>query len=455
MTTTPTVTLTTTDDDDDDLPFPRFYPIGTPGQPWTQKEDDEWKKTVPKFQRSYQEQVLDPLQAFAEHANDWAVVEQYGTLSYHDFGKDDNDHDNDDAVLLQYPLMAVRNKHWHSQQQQQQQQCVNVLITGGVHGYETSGVQGALLFLQTKAEQYTTTHNNNNNNNNLLNWVVIPCVSPWSYEHVQRWQAQMMDPNRSFFPNDPAHQTPESRALMEYLFQTLPQQQQQPQKVVVVKPDDDSKADQKNSHDEDNNDTNTNKPTIAWTCHLDLHETTDSDETEFRPAKFARAGLPYRRNRIPDGFYLVGNSGAVVARRRDDNNENENNQTAKEQQQQQQQQFQQQTMQFLEAILTQVETVTHIAPTDEHGNLALAMRAVARGICAVPMAYLGLCGGVTGAPLVATTEVYPDSTGTTTTVTPEICNQAQVAAVTGALDYILLLLVSTTRMAGNNQADEF
>ncbi|KAL7555969.1 hypothetical protein ACA910_003234 [Epithemia clementina (nom. ined.)] len=94
-------------------------------------------------------------------------------------------------------------------------------------------------------------------------------------------------------------------------------------------------------------------------------------------------------------------------------------------------------MQFLEAILTRVETVTHIALTDEHGNVALAMRAMARGICAVPMAYLGLCGGVTGAPLVATTEVYADST---TVTTQEICNQAQVAAVTGALDYILLSL---------------
>ncbi|KAL7576385.1 hypothetical protein ACA910_018193 [Epithemia clementina (nom. ined.)] len=67
-----------------------------------------------------------------------------------------------------------------------------------------------------------------------------------------------------------------ARVLMQYLFQMLPQLQQ--------------------SH------TNTNKPIIALTCHLDLHKTTNS-ETEFRPANFARAGLPYQRNRIPDGFY--------------------------------------------------------------------------------------------------------------------------------------------------------
>jgi len=35
-------------------------------------------------------------------------------------------------------------------------------------------------------------------------------------------------------------------------------------------------------------------------------ETTDSDETEFRPAKSARDGEDYAPDLIPDGFYLVG-----------------------------------------------------------------------------------------------------------------------------------------------------
>ncbi|KAL7576384.1 hypothetical protein ACA910_018192 [Epithemia clementina (nom. ined.)] len=67
------------------------------------------------------------------------------------------------------------------------QACVNVLITGGVHGYKTSGVQGALLFLQTKAEQYTTHHHNHNNNKQQpqqqppprINWVVILGFVEW------------------------------------------------------------------------------------------------------------------------------------------------------------------------------------------------------------------------------------------------------------------------------------
>ncbi len=42
--------------------------------------------------------------------------------------------------------------------------------------------------------------------------------------------------------------------------------------------------------------------------HIDLHETTDTDETEFRPALAARDGKPFEPGEIPDGFYLVDDS---------------------------------------------------------------------------------------------------------------------------------------------------
>lgn len=42
--------------------------------------------------------------------------------------------------------------------------------------YETSGVQGAILFLQTQAERFEHT----------FNIVGVPCVSPWGYETIQR-----------------------------------------------------------------------------------------------------------------------------------------------------------------------------------------------------------------------------------------------------------------------------
>jgi hypothetical protein len=47
-------------------------------------------------------------------------------------------------------------------------------VTGGVHGYETSGVEGALLFLETKAEAYSKD----------FNILVAPCISPWGYERI-------------------------------------------------------------------------------------------------------------------------------------------------------------------------------------------------------------------------------------------------------------------------------
>ena len=42
-----------------------------------------------------------------------------------------------------YPLVAVTSHDWDPN-------LPSVLVTGGVHGYETSGVQGAILFCQTK-----------------------------------------------------------------------------------------------------------------------------------------------------------------------------------------------------------------------------------------------------------------------------------------------------------------
>ena len=321
----------------------RFYPIGTPGQPWNEKERAQWK-ALTKIQRSYDEQVLAKIRAWEQ--DDCFQVCRYGALAH-----------NPDR----YPLYAVQTRHWQPEKP-------NVLITGGVHGYETSGVQGALLFLQTRARSYAP----------HCNLVVVPCVSPWAYEHIQRWNADLQDPNRSFLPQQ---QTPESQALMEYLAQLL-----------VPTPD--------SRKDGDGTSTTTTTNT-TWTCHVDLHETTDTDATEFMPAKHAAAGLPYDGEVIPDGFYLVA----------DDANPQ---------------------LDFQKAIIDRVRQVTHIAPPDAHGNI-IDEPVVQEGVIVVPARTLGLCGGVTGGTFTTTTEVYPDSPG----VTDEICNQAQVAAITGALDFCL------------------
>ncbi len=76
-----------------------------------------------------------------------------------------------------YPLLVIKSKIWDVSKP-------SVLVTGGVHGYETSGVEGALLFLQTKFSAYSS-----------MNFVMVPCVSPWGFEHIQRWNKNADDPN--------------------------------------------------------------------------------------------------------------------------------------------------------------------------------------------------------------------------------------------------------------------
>jgi len=46
-----------------------------------------------------------------------------------------------------YPLIAYRSRNWRHD-------LPIVLVTGGVHGYETSGVHGALRFLDRHATDY-------------------------------------------------------------------------------------------------------------------------------------------------------------------------------------------------------------------------------------------------------------------------------------------------------------
>ena len=299
------------------------YPIGRPGKPWNEAEKAEWKAQT-KLQRSYKEEVLDKLETLKERFD----VEQYGALP---------------IDPERYPLYLVKSKTWSSEKP-------SMIVTGGVHGYETSGVQGALLFLQKKAHEYTQ----------HFNILVAPCISPWSYEHIQRWQEDLKDPNRSFKNGGETYQ---SKALIDYVESNLKE--------------------------------------FSFCCHMDLHETTDTDATEFMPAKYAMAGEPFPGEIIPDGFYLVGDQVD-------------------------------QELDFLSAAIESVRKVTHIAPPDGNGNI-IDVPMVKDGIILVPIKELGLCCSFTGAPYCTTTEVYPDSPK----ATDDICNEAQVACIAGGLDYIL------------------
>ncbi len=68
----------------------------------------------------------------------------------------------------------------------------NILITGGVHGYEPSGIEASVRFLEKEARKLS----------NQFNFVVFPCISPWSYEHNHRWNWKAEDPNRCFAPDN-------------------------------------------------------------------------------------------------------------------------------------------------------------------------------------------------------------------------------------------------------------
>jgi Succinylglutamate desuccinylase / Aspartoacylase family len=238
-------------------------------------------------------------------------------------------------------LLAIRSPDWRDE-------LPVALVTGGVHGYETSGVHGALQFAEHRAADYAR----------RINLLIVPCVSPWAYERIHRWNPAALDPNRSFRDNSAAA---ESAALMRL--------------VAPLRG--------------------------RFLLHIDLHETTDSDESEFRPALAARDGKPSEPDVIPDGFYLVDDS--------------ENPQP-----------------QFQRAVIEAVAKITHIAPADDRGQI-IGSDVVAPGVIQYAVRQLGLCTGITGARFTTITEVYPDSPR----ATPEQCNAAQVAAVCAAIDFAL------------------
>ena len=103
---------------------PAPYAIGAPGIPWGAAEIATWlsRQTV---KRSYNADVLRVIESLGSRYD----VVKYGCL----------DHDP-----AKYPLIALKSRFWRDS-------LPCALLTGGVHGYETSGVHGALRFLDRHA----------------------------------------------------------------------------------------------------------------------------------------------------------------------------------------------------------------------------------------------------------------------------------------------------------------
>lgn len=297
------------------------YAIGSPGRKWGATEKMAWLGNQ-SIKRSYQDEVRSKIESLMPFFD----IEQYGALS---------------IDINRYPLLSLKSRRWDSNRK-------TVLVTGGVHGYETSGVQGAIRFLETDAQTVQE----------QLNLIVCPCVSPWGYETVNRWNPAAIDPNRSFLPGSLAE---ESLCLMRYL------------------------------------DSIENEIDV----HIDLHETTDTDNSEFGPALAARDGVELTDCRIPDGFYLVGDIERPVPG-------------------------------FQKEIIRAVEKVTHIAVSDENGEI-IGVTLDQPGVINYATKASGLCAGFTDAVFTTTTEVYPDSPK----VDGENCIRAQVAAISAAINYAL------------------
>jgi len=294
------------------------YPIGIPGVKWAESEKAEWL-ALQSVKRSYADDVLSQFDVLAGQFD----IQEYATLDY---------------ASGTFVLFALSSLTWDKSKP-------NVLITGGVHGYETSGVFGALRFAASAAQEY----------HDRFNLMIVPCVSPWAYETINRWNPNSIDPNRSFYPGSPAQ---ESAALMRLV------------------------------------------SGLEFLMHIDLHETTDTDNSEFRPALGARDAIDHKEWAIPDGFYTVGDTLKPCP-------------------------------EFQNAIIQAVEKVTHIAPADE-GSRIIGEVLQQKGVINYATKALGLCAGLTNAKFVSTTEVYPDSPK----VDAQNCILAQVAAIEGALEFI-------------------
>lgn len=288
---------------------------------WGEREKLIWLQQQ-GLKRSYHDEVVVKID---DLENKFCVL-SYGALSI------------DSA---RYPLYMLKSLHWNETQP-------TVLITGGVHGYETSGVHGALRFAEQSAEHYF----------NKFNFIIAPCVSPWGYETVNRWNPYCIDPNRSFVINT---QSEEANALVGAIKEFK-------EEMLV---------------------------------HIDLHETTDSDNDTFLPALDAKEGRVSERRETPDGFYLV----ADEERSQSD---------------------------FHRYMIEQVSKVTHIAPCDDEQRI-IGTPISQVGVIEYAVKRLGLCAGLTDAAFVTTTEVYPDSNKTD----HETCVLAQVTCINSGLDFVI------------------
>lgn len=217
---------------------------------WNEADKLKWLAQQ-SFQRSYAKQVLPRIEAL-QSAGEFKI-RKYGHLSLQ--GR--SELAISDAVLSadeyqsRYPLYYAEVGDITNGK-------ATIIVTGGTHGYEESGVYGALEFLEKDAAKYS----------DRFNFLVFPCLSPFAYEVNQRWTHNAWDPNRSFDRSKPY--VPEAQLVMDVL----------------------DEARQRAGRD--------------FVAAVDLHETPDRDRT-LMPPQYQRYGIQKTSADIliPNGYYLI------------------------------------------------------------------------------------------------------------------------------------------------------
>lgn len=221
---------------------------------WGESEKLNWLSKL-TFQRSYSNQVLSRIEKLKQ-AGAPIKIKQYGNLSLQ--GRDSitisDAKLSADEYKNRYPLYYAEVGNLADNK-------INIIITGGTHGYEESGVYGALEFLEKDVLNYT----------DKFNFLVFPCISPFAYEVNQRWTHDAWDPNRSFDRSKPY--VPEAQLVMDVI----------------------EKAHKLSGRD--------------FTAAVDLHETPDRDKV-LMPVQYQRYGLNLTADDIliPNGYYLISHA---------------------------------------------------------------------------------------------------------------------------------------------------
>lgn len=213
---------------------------------WGDAEKEAWwlRQTI---KRSYQNDIVARIKALP---SDKFTVEQYGALS------------EDPA---RYPLFRVMTKPWNPDNP-------TIAVTGGMHGYEPSGITGALRFLEEVAPKFA----------DRINFVVHPCLSPLAYEIDHRWNRRAEDPNRECRVGGTAEESILFMASIEELSRKF------------------------------------NKVAGLFASSVDLHETNDRDKELTLERRAKNGEVPEEDDTyIPEGFYLVVADKADVALGRD------------------------------------------------------------------------------------------------------------------------------------------